>query len=362
MCKYEFEDKSKCKEEPFEDSEYCILHMKGPEVGSTEDRRSEEYKRINGLKNAKVKEKVSKGDFNFDGARLYFVYINNVETVTNLEFEKAVINCGDDIDCIKRLYNYTLNYRNNTLYFSDAVIDGNISINNSNIGGELLCGNTKINGSVIINNTNINGFVAFNYSEIGGGIDIIHESSIVGVFYLDEAKIGGYFNLYRSEIKGKLSCKSTKFDKPSAQEEACRIAKIKCEESGYRTGADEYFYREMEAKRKQKGKILRFLELPIQYVFGYGTKWERVLFSWVLVVLICTFIFWFGNGILENGIKEVTSFWTNLYFSIVTITTLGYGDFQPKPGLFRLVASIGAVFGTFMWAAFIVIFARKFMR
>ena len=58
MCKYEFKDTSKCKEEAFENSEYCILHMKGPAVRSPEDRRSEEYKRINGLKNAKVKEKI----------------------------------------------------------------------------------------------------------------------------------------------------------------------------------------------------------------------------------------------------------------------------------------------------------------
>lgn len=37
-------------------------------------------------------------------------------------------------------------------------------------------------------------------------------------------------------------------------------------------------------------------------------------------------------------------FATAIYFSIVTFTTLGYGDFQPNPAL-RLLAAIQALFG-----------------
>ncbi|NVM03992.1 MAG: hypothetical protein HWN67_16795 [Candidatus Helarchaeota archaeon] len=143
MCKYEFKDTSKCKEEAFENSEYCILHMKGPAVRSPEDRRSEEYKRINGLKNAKVKEKISKSDFNFDGAKLYYVHIKEVDTKTNIEFNNAIheaLQSGWDPDDIRNeFYNNTLNYKNNTLYFNNTFIE-NIYIDNSNIGGELLFG------------------------------------------------------------------------------------------------------------------------------------------------------------------------------------------------------------------------------
>lgn len=126
--------------------------------------------------------------------------------------------------------------------------------------------------------------------------------------------------------------------------------------------ADYYFYREMEAKRKQKSRIVRFLEWPFQYIFGYGTKWERVLITWFVVVLGCAFLFWVGNGIEANTLKTVNSLWQNIYFSVVTATTLGYGDYHPKPGFYQVLASIEAIFGTFMWAAFIVIFARKYMR
>jgi hypothetical protein len=49
-------------------------------------------------------------------------------------------------------------------------------------------------------------------------------------------------------------------------------------------------------------------------------------------------------------------------FSIVTTATPGYGGYIPAPGLYQGLASFEAIFGTFMWAAFIATFARKYMR
>ena len=54
MCEYKFRNGSKCKEEAFENSKYCILHIELPE-----DEESEEFKRINELKEEKVEEKVN---------------------------------------------------------------------------------------------------------------------------------------------------------------------------------------------------------------------------------------------------------------------------------------------------------------
>ena len=113
----------------------------------------------------------------------------------------------------------------------------------------------------------------------------------------------------------------------------------------------------MEAKRKQKSFVARILEAPVQYLLGYGTKWERVVLLWICVVIGCATCFW-----AFKAVKDASCFWENLYFSIVTVTTLGYGDYQPKPGIGQLLAGIEATFGTFAWAAFITVFARKYMR
>jgi hypothetical protein len=154
-----------------------------------------------------------------------------------------------------------------------------------------------------------------------------------------------------------MSFKETRFKELASQEEACRKAKIISEHMGDRVEADYYFYKEMVAKRRQKKFAVRVLELPVQHVFGYGTKWEWVLVIWLLTVSGFGFFYWIGNGVHQtNSLVE------NIYFSVATATTVGYGDYHPKLGFFQLVASFEAVFGTFMWAAFIVLFARRYMR
>ena len=50
-----------------------------------------------------------------------------------------------------------------------------------------------------------------------------------------------------------------------------------------------------------------------------------------------------------------------LYFSIVTFTTLGYGDIAPV-GLARAVACSEALLGAFMMALFIFVFCRRMVR
>jgi hypothetical protein len=50
------------------------------------------------------------------------------------------------------------------------------------------------------------------------------------------------------------------------------------------------------------------------------------------------------------------------YFSIVTAATPGYAGYTPASGLYTLIAGAEAIFGTFMWAAFIATFARKWQR
>lgn len=50
-----------------------------------------------------------------------------------------------------------------------------------------------------------------------------------------------------------------------------------------------------------------------------------------------------------------------LWFSIATAATPGYALYRPI-GWFKFIAGVEAILGTFMWAAFIATFARKYMR
>lgn len=204
---------------------------------------------------------------------------------------------------------------------------------------------SKIMGGAYFNKVKIEEGVIFENATIRGTVDFT-EATI---------KDDSWFNIVQSH--GTSTFENAIFHKMESQEYACRFAKMTQEQAGNRALADYHFYREMEAKRKQKTRFQRYFELPVQYIFGYGVKPFRVISCWLVVVIALAFAYWLGHGV-----KEASSFWENLYFSVVTSATPGYGGYQPQSGGFQITATVQAVFGTFMWAAFIATFARRFMR
>ena len=64
-----------------------------------------------------------------------------------------------------------------------------------------------------------------------------------------------------------------------------------------------------------------------------------------------------SKGLLKNNV--IRNFPDSLYFSTITFTTLGYGDFRPLEGLGRILAGSEAFIGAFMMALFVYTFARR---
>ena len=60
-------------------------------------------------------------------------------------------------------------------------------------------------------------------------------------------------------------------------------------------------------------------------------------------------------GLMSNGNIVKEGFITSLYFSIVTWTTLGYGDYSPIPEM-KLIASLEAIVGYFYMAILVGLF------
>jgi hypothetical protein len=375
MCEYKFRGGKRCKEEALPNSKYCILHEDLPE-----DEESEEFKRINGLKEEIVREKISKGDFNFEGAKLLEVDFSERTIKGSLTFIDAVIEKAARFEGVNigKLAWFTgakiiggVSFKDAKIgrvarfdeveiggdtVFVGAEIGGDARFDGAKIGGRAWFYGAKIDGVAWFVKAEIDSFAWFDEVEIGG--DARFDGAKIGEnAWFKEAKIGGDASFSLTEIKGVCSFKDAKFKKPQAQEEACRTARKTQERIGDRVSADYYFYREMEAKRKQKHPIIRVLELPIQYIFGYGVHPWRVITTWLVTVFVLAFVYWLGHGVVAAD-----SFWECLYFSIVTAATPGYGGYTPAPGLYQGLASFEAIFGTFMWAAFIATFARKYMR
>ncbi|KAF5437190.1 Pentapeptide repeat-containing protein [Candidatus Methanophagaceae archaeon] len=375
MCEYTFRDGERCKEEAMPNSKYCVLHVELPE-----DEESDEFKRINELKEEIVKEKISKEDFYFDGAKLLEVDFSGMTIEGSLTFANAIIK--KDASFVGAEIGGDASFNEAKIggdaWFNEAKIGGDASFNEAEIGGDASFNEAKIGrdawfvdakigrdawfveaeigGDASFDEAEIGGGVWFKEAKIGGGV-WFKEAKIGGGAWFVEAEIGRDVSFSLTEIKGVCSFKDAKFKKPQAQEVACRTARKTQERIGDRVSADYHFYREMEAKRKQKHPIIRVLELPVQYIFGYGVHPWRVITTWLVTVFVLAFVYWLGHGVVAAD-----SFWGCLYFSIVTAATPGYGGYHPNPGCYQCLASFEAIFGTFMWAAFIATFARKYMR
>ena len=128
--------------------------------------------------------------------------------------------------------------------------------------------------------------------------------------------------------------------------------------------ADYYHYKEMVSKRKMKKEYSfnRFFN----YIFGdllckYGTSFVRVMLWSGMIILTCAFFLMKNNSLLYQNTPGDTNFLDALYFSVVTFTTLGYGDYHAI-GYMRYVAAAEAFLGAALMALFTVIVARSIIR
>jgi len=154
--------------------------------------------------------------------------------------------------------------------------------------------------------------------------------------------------------------------------------------------AGKFYYQEMECKRKQL-KMFRKLFWDVVYkkLCGYGEKPFNVIgYSGLIILASSLFFFYNGIELLGSKVLGVTTRvidynlslnssgiqWAKsnfylfigdwlkcLYTSVITFTTLGYGDVHPI-GYSRIVASVEAGLGIIMTALFIFVFTRKMLR
>lgn len=156
-------------------------------------------------------------------------------------------------------------------------------------------------------------------------------------------------------------------------EEVARNIRRNCESQGLFDVAGRFFHREMVFRRNRypRWSFDRHLSLLIDLISGYGEKPQRViLFSLGLIVLF-SFVF-MGFGIVDDhqiiaysaseSISSNFLAWLDsLYYSVVTFTTLGYGDVTPY-GFSRFFAALEAFTGSFTMALFVVVFVKKMAR
>ena len=128
-------------------------------------------------------------------------------------------------------------------------------------------------------------------------------------------------------------------------------------------------------------KFLNWFKLVIaSFIYGYGENpWRVIRFALIIIFLFAIILNFSGivnsdsTDLIIEFIKKsqgdeytirylgpvLGSFLNCLYFSVVTFTTLGYGDFQPAVGLSRFFVSLESIIGAITMALFVYTFARR---
>jgi hypothetical protein len=402
-CSYQYTSGKKCTRPVFKKEGGCILHCGFPDIHNLAV-----FQDVSRLKREKFIEELEKENYHFEGVVLPDIDLSGKTITDSIYFDFANIhqNVYFEMSNIQGSVFFRNAKVSGKVYFEEAVIRNNVEFQDTVIDGEAHFYAVQIGGNALFQRVHLSQNALFRMAKISGSISldkaVIHQNasfdgleveknatledvlilgnlSFIGARikkglilngsqikkhgFFDNAYIGLNAEFYHMDIMGELTFYKAVFKIPKAQEDACSRAKRSLEELGNREGADYHFYHEMVAKRKQKKHLPSLIEYVfIESVFGYGVYWNRILISWFLLLVGCGLMYWIGHGIEGKDLTRGASLFESLYFSIVTVTTIGYGDYFPRKGFFQALSSLEAIIGTFMWAAFIAIFARKYMR
>lgn len=180
-------------------------------------------------------------------------------------------------------------------------------------------------------------------------------------------------------LKQELEAKQSRRQRRSQQaaqlyqeaEEVCRNIRKQCEKQGLFEMAGDFFKREMRFRRYQMPRFStkRIISKLVDLFCGYGEDPLRVVGFSIFLIVVCALAYFFLDTTGAHPIYEgvtgwqfyVLEFFNSLYFSVVTFTTLGYGDISPV-GVARFIAACEAFLGSFTMALFVVVFVKKMTR
>lgn len=109
--------------------------------------------------------------------------------------------------------------------------------------------------------------------------------------------------------------------------------------------AKSYFTLENEFIRKQQRGWNYFTKSLSYYYWEYGRKPHRIIYFSLMIIILFGFIYWLSSDLISANTNNKTfNFGDSLYFSTITFTTLGYGDFSPI-GWLKILSAIEAFSG-----------------
>ncbi len=164
-------------------------------------------------------------------------------------------------------------------------------------------------------------------------------------------------NTYGKEGKKVLYPENLILDVPTAS-----YIKNHYKDNGLFKLSDHFYVKQMSCQRKQEPK----LKQPLYFLWWLTSRYGVSVWRWVATSIILAFtfglIFHIFPDLIKYHYKDYDSPFTAFYYSIVTFTTLGFGDVTPNSFIGELLVTFEVILGYIMLGGLIAIFAKKFIR
>jgi len=270
-------------------------------------------------------------------------------------------------------------FRNAVFYkaasFDGCLFDGIVTFKNACLHRDAKFRTVVFNGYCLLGGTEFKASARFTNAHFVKG------ANFSNVKFLGQTDFGGAYSSSRSvPVYESVFFARRRY---GDDESFWRFAKQSAQEAGYYQSAGECFYNERCARLRHKlrgagfdtasstkklARLILGLRLLPEFVFGrllfgYGERPARILGASAIIITICALFYSQDEALLHLGKIVESSFLQGLYFSIITFTTLGYGDLYPSEnGFCRQLAMAEALSGAFLMALFVVCLAKRFSR
>ncbi len=266
--------------------------------------------------------------------------------------------------------------------FTCAKFVGEAKFGNAGFNNKADFSNASFYSKADFNNASFNKKADFNNTGFYGEADFSNTSFKEAIFdnvmfsKLVDLRLAKYSELYISwsNLKERLDDISLQNDIVSWQGVYLKLIK-NFENIGDVVSADSAYYYYRCTKYVFCSDWWGKLKWWLGYLFmgltcGYGVIPWRTIATGGIIIFFFTLAYYSKKDSLEykkeeqaraSGNQVNQNFWHCLYFSVVTFTTLGYGDFRPL-GKFRYLAMTEGILGWLTMALFLVTLANVWLR
>ena len=345
------------------DQEYCIFHK----PNKSEEEAVEFYRKFLERFKPRVEEIEVEG-----------------QKIKRLVFEKPVDARGFVFPKLELLFGLSIFNGNSDFRFSIfekyANFSGAVFKKTANFGGAVFRKYADFSGARFLDRAYFWEVVFWNYcdfvrTEFQKDVTFWHAEFKRYADFTD-ASFGGILHFEGNIIRG-IRFDNAKFTDPRGEKSAYGILRKYHESEGDRESADYAFVLEMRAKRRARIKNARtkleklkahthnFIEwLLADLPSEYGTNWVRLFLFSLLVIIGNAVPYTLWSAYIE-GFPQTSNYFIRfanaLYYSLVTFTTLGYGDMHPT-GWLKALSALEALTGAVFMALIVAVIARKWMR